>query len=99
MTKNHYLLEKYKGAIPLLPNGDNDKYTDLYFYLIQASLFADQKSGITRSELTKLMNTSANTTSKRLDSIDKKLLIINKQDKAFCYRLNLDEFNRIILDQ
>lgn len=99
LEERRQLLDKYHSAIPLLPMGEDDKYKQLYFYLIQASLFADSKLGITRSELISLMNLSANTINKKLEAIDDQLLQVNKKGRAYCYRLNLEALDKLIFNQ
>lgn len=98
LQKRYELLKKYESAISLLPMGENDKYSTLYFYLIQASLFADPKSGISMNDLTHLMGLSNVTIRNRLNKIGDNLLKTNKHDKAFFYSLNLKAVDKIVFE-
>lgn len=99
LEERRQLLEKYSNAILLLPKGNDDKYKNLYFYLIQASLFADPESGITMNELTSLMKTSTSTVNRRLGDIGSQLIQVNKHGRTFYFKLNLEELDKLMLNQ
>ena len=96
LEKRIVLLEKFSSLIKELPMGDDRKYYDLYSLLIQAGLFADRESGISLAELSELMNVSSVTAAKRLNAIDNRLLIINKQGNTNLYRINTDVLDEML---
>ena len=88
--------EIFNNFIPrleALPNAENENYKNLYFYLLQASLFSEL--GISTSDLLKCLNISRPTLQKRLKVIDKQqlLITINQSPHKF-YKLNLDVVNK-----
>lgn len=78
-----------------LPYGNDEKYSNLYFCLLQAALFSE--IGISTSDLLEIMNISRPTLQKRLKDIESNnLLITEMRDSNKFYQLNLDELrNRI----
>ena len=84
----------YREIVQYLPNGLNDKYMDLYDYLIQASLFSE--NGISTQELMSYQHISRATLSNRLSSISEQgLLIKNASGNIRYYKLNLDEVEKL----
>ena len=82
-------LELFAKQLASLPYGNDEKYSSLYYYLLQASLFSE--IGISTSELLQYLNVSRPTLLKRLNNIDESnLLITEKRDLNKFYQLNLD---------
>ena len=82
-------LELFAKQLASLPSGNDEKYSRLYYYLLQASLFSE--IGISTSELLQYLNVSRPTLQKRLNNIDESnLLITEKRDLNKFYQLNLD---------
>lgn len=82
-------LELFEKQLASLPYGSDEKYSRLYYYLLQASLFSE--IGISTSELLQYLNVSRPTLLKRLNNIDESnLLITEKRDLNKFYQLNLD---------
>lgn len=82
---NHYL-----KAIPLLPEGTNQKLSNVYDYLVQATLFAEH--GISTKELIENTGESRNTIKKRLLTIESYGLLTEKKngnEKFFTLNLNV----------
>jgi len=81
-------LELYAKKLEDLPYDKTEKFGQLYYFLLQASLFSE--IGILISELLEYLNISRPTLLKRLNEIDKHgLLITEKRDSNKFYRLNL----------
>lgn len=82
-------LEVLSKLLEALPHGKDEKYSRLYYYLLQASLFSE--IGISISELLNYLNITRPTLLKRINEIDKyNLLIIEKRDSNKFYQLNLE---------
>ncbi|MBR3987735.1 MAG: Fic family protein [Clostridia bacterium] len=82
---NHYL-----KAIPYLPEGTNQKLSNVYDYLVQATLFAEH--GISTKELIENTGESRNTIKKRLATIESNGLLAEKKngnEKFFTLNLNV----------
>ena len=99
LEKRNALLNKYRKAIPSLPDAMTDRMHDLYHILIQASLFAEH--GISTGELTTNMKCSYTTLKKSLDAVSKNGLLIKvKVGKENCYSLDLDRLdNQLLLNK
>ncbi|NLA70272.1 MAG: Fic family protein [Clostridiales bacterium] len=83
-------LERFSRSIEKLPNGLDEKYKDLYFILLQASLFSE--IGISISNLLYHLKISRPTLQKRLKYIDdNNLLTTEKRGPNKFYQLNLKE--------
>ena len=97
-----YALEKrleqlthYGKCIIFLPKGADEKYSDLYFLLIQASLFSE--SGISTKELMDVMKLSRSTVTNRLNTLSDYGLIIKKTlGNIRCYSLDIDKIDTIM---
>ena len=93
LQKRYHWLMYYREIVQYLPNGLNDKYMDLYDYLIQASLFSE--NGISTQELMSYLHISRATLSNRLSLISEQgLLIKNASGNIRYYKLNLDKAER-----
>lgn len=80
----------YLKAIPLLPEGTNQKLSNVYDYLVQATLFAEH--GISTKELIENTGESRNTIKKRLLTIESYGLLNEKKngnEKFFTLNLNV----------
>ena len=78
-----------------MPYGNDEKYSRLYYYLLQASLFSE--IGISTGELLQYLNVSRPTLQKRLKNIDESnLLITEKRDLNKFYQLNLNTLAAMI---
>lgn len=84
----------YTKLITKLPFGDNPKYQDLYYILIQAALFSD--SGISTNELLEVQKITFNTLIKRINSIPDRFIIKNKIKNSNCYMINLASIDKFI---
>lgn len=82
-------LEVFAKQLAALPNGEDEKYSHLYYYLLQASLFSE--IGISIGELLDYLKITRPTLLKRLNVIEEhNLLNIEKRDSKKFYRLNLE---------
>jgi Fic family protein len=88
LTERAHRLEVLNEQIASLSHGTDEKYSRLYYYLLQASLFSE--IGISTKELLEYLDISRPTLQRRLDEIDKHdLLITEKRNSNKFYRLNL----------
>jgi predicted transcriptional regulator len=88
-------LQYYDSAIKFLPYGNDKKYYEIYFLLVQAALFSE--NGITTKELLDNTELSRSTLTKRLNQISKTSLLDNKTiSKEKHYQLNLNLVDKII---
>lgn len=95
LEKRNNMLRHYRFLIDTM-TAPEDKYTyNLYDYLIQASLFADD--GISTHELEFYLDTSYNTLRKKLKAIPEDWIIKIKQGSSCFYRLNLDKIDEQII--
>lgn len=79
----------YREKISLLPDGLNNKFSNLYYLLLQASLFSEY--GISTGELMKALGISRVTLLKRIECLNNNNLIIVKSvSNAHYYNLNLN---------
>lgn len=82
-------LEVFAKQLAALPNGEDEKYSHLYYCLLQASLFSE--IGISIGELLDYLKITRPTLLKRLNVIEEhNLLHIEKRDSKKFYRLNLE---------
>lgn len=82
-------LEVFAKQLTALPNGEDEKYSHLYYYLLQASLFSE--IGISIGELLDYLKITRPTLLKRLNVIEEhNLLHIEKRDSKKFYQLNLE---------
>lgn len=89
LVEKSNMLELFAKQLSSLPYGNDEKYSRLYYYLLQASLFSE--IGISTGELLQYLNVSRPTLQKRLKNIDESnLLITEKRDLNKFYQLNLD---------
>ncbi len=91
LEKRNNMLRHYRSMIETLPDSEDNNIYDLYYYLIQASLFAND--GISTGELMKYLDMSYNTLRKKLKVIPAELLIKSKQGNNCFYRLDLDKID------
>ena len=85
----------YQKCIIRLPEGANEKYSRLYFLLIQASLFAE--NGISTQELMDVLNLSRSTVANRIKDLSFYDLIIKKTSGNIrCYSIDLDKIDKIM---
>lgn len=100
LVKRYEQLKHYSDTIQHLPNGLNEKYVDIYFLLIQASLFSE--NGISTQEIMEVSRLSRTTITNRLKTLSEDNLIIKKTfGNMRCYSLNLDvvdELAALVLD-
>ena len=94
MEERLYQLDHYVSLIQIFPYGISNKFSELYYLLIQASLFSED--GITKKELEVLLSVCPNTISNRIKILDKEHLIITKKiDGRNYYCLNLEKADQI----
>ena len=95
LTEKAKKLKLFAKQLASLPYGNDEKYSRLYYYLLQASLFSE--IGISTTELLKYLNVSRPTLLKRLNNIDESnLLVTEKRDLNKFYQLNLDTLAKMI---
>lgn len=95
LTEKAKKLELFAKQLASLPYGNDEKYSRLYYYLLQASLFSE--IGISTTELLKYLNVSRPTLLKRLNNIDESnLLVTEKRDLNKFYQLNLDTLAEMV---
>lgn len=97
LDKRNNMLRHYCSFSKALPASNDNKIHDLYNYLIQAALFAND--GISTNELEEYLDISYNTLSKYFKKIPAELLIKNKQGNRCFYKLNLDKFDEQIMQK
>ena len=93
--KRNNMLRHYCSLIETLPASEDNDIFDLYNYLIQAALFAND--GISTGELMNYLDMSYNTLRKKLKIIPSELLIKSKQGNNCLYRLDLDKIDEQII--
>lgn len=94
LSKRYEQLSYYRKCILSLPYGTNEKYSEIYDLLIQASLFAE--NGINTQELIEATGASRTTISNRLKLLSENNLIIKKSfGNIRCYRLDLNMVDKI----
>lgn len=94
LIKRYEQLKHYQKQIMRLPDGLDEKYSSIYFILIQASLFSE--NGIGTQELIDTLNISRTTVTNRLKELSKYGVIIKKNvGNMRCYSLNLDLVDEI----
>ena len=76
LVKRYEQLKHYSDTIQHLPNGLNEKYVDIYFLLIQASLFSE--NGISTQEIMEVSRLSRTTITNRLKTLSEDNLIMKK---------------------
>lgn len=91
LEKRNNMLRHYRTLIETLPASEDNDIFDLYYYLIQAALFAND--GISTGELMKYLDMSYNTLKRKLKIIPSELLIKSKQGNNCYYRLDLDKLD------
>ncbi len=97
LEKRLYQLERYFQCIPNLPYASKQKYFDLYYLLIQASLFSE--NGISTQELMDLTKVSRTTVTNRLKVLSNEQLIIKKHlGNICCYSLDLNTVDKLCSD-
>lgn len=95
LEKRNNMLRYYQSLIDTaICPGDKCIY-NLYDYLIQASLFAD--NGISTHELEYYLDTSYNTLRKKFKEIPENWIIKIKQGRSCLYRLDLDKLDEQII--
>lgn len=89
------LLIYYSDAIPYFYKGLDKKYDNIYYQLVQATLFSE--NGITIKELTVTNELSKSTIISRLNEIKKSEILIEKKiGKSNYYNLDLEKVDQII---
>ncbi len=89
-------LNYYEDAIKTFPANDTKRIDDIYYYLVQASLFSEL--GISTQELMSLMNITYATLSNSIKRIPTNLIIKKQHGHKCFYSLNLDEASNYIRD-
>jgi Fic family protein len=94
LSERAHRLEVLNEQLPSLPYGKDEKYSRLYYILLQASLFSE--IGIPTRELLEYLRISRPTLQKRLNDIDKhNLLITERRDSNKFYQLKLETIMRM----
>ncbi len=87
-------LEYYKDVIAKLPGGNKGEIYEMYWYLVQASLFSD--SGISIDDLQKCINVTYNTLNSRKKQIPADLITENKYERKKYFMLNLENVDKYL---
>ena len=85
-------LERYYELLNVILAGENEHVYDLYYILIQATLFSD--SGITAKELAHYIKISETTLRSMLKNIPQGLLVTDKREREFHYLMDLEELDQ-----
>lgn len=94
LSERAHRLEVLNEQLASLPYGKDEKYSQLYYILLQASLFSE--IGIPTRELLEYLRISRPTLQKRLNDIDKhNLLITERRDSNKFYQLKLETIMRM----
>lgn len=94
LLKRYEQLSHYSNSMKFLPYGTNPKYAQIYYLLIQASLFAE--NGISTQELIEATDTSRTTIANRLKLLSNNNLIIKESiGNLRSYKLNLSVVDEI----
>ena len=97
LTRRSEQFHKLEGEINALPYGEDGKYCDLYYLLLQAALFSE--NGISIKDLVAMLNISKPTLSNRIRAINEEGLIKEtNMDKHKFYSLDIDRM-KDMLDQ
>lgn len=94
LEKRNNMLQHYRSLIDTMTSLKDKYIYNLYDYLIQASLFADE--GISTHELEFYLDTSYNTLRKNIKAIPEDWIIKIKQGSSCFYRLDLDKLDEEI---
>jgi len=95
LREKAHRLELFSKQLEKMPYGNDKKYSSLYHYLLQASLFSE--IGISTSELLEYLKLSRPTLQKKLNNIEKhNLLITERRGSKKYYQLNLEELVKTI---
>lgn len=95
LEKRAAQLAYYQRRRILLPEASDARMDDLYSFLIQAALFSE--NGISKNELTRLLNISRSTLQKMLSVAESAgLLRMNVKKRMKHYALELDKFDELI---
>lgn len=94
LKKRKEKLDFYGNCINSLPNSDDEQIAQLYYLLVQASLFSED--GISKKELQNYMHMSYNTLKSRLDKIPEELIVVKQSGKSKHYMLNLQKVDLMI---
>lgn len=84
----------YRDAIKDLPSGTEDEMYEMYWYLVQASLFSD--NGISLEELQDCMDVTYNTLNNRKKRIFSDLITENKYGRKKYFKLNLENAKKYL---
>ena len=94
LVKRYEQLSHYQKCMMYLPYGMTPKYAQIYYLLIQASLFAE--NGISTQELMEATDTSRTTMANRLKLLsDNNLIIKESMGNIRCYKLDLSVVDEI----
>lgn len=92
LERRYNQFEKYKKTIHNLPNGQEEKYSRLYYLLLQAALFSNE--GISNKELSAYLLVAPGTVQHRLNQMPEGLIIRNKSGRQYKYLLNMQEVDK-----
>jgi Fic family protein len=87
-------LNSYTGQLKALPHSGDKRYSDIYYVLLQATLFSER--GISLKEMATGFGISYSTADKRLKSIPDELIVKKIADRTGHYYLNLEYFDELI---
>ncbi len=93
LDRRHSDLERFEILLDSHPLGQNPRYRDLVYHLIQAGLFSEM--GISTKQLSRCLNLTYTPLKSRLNTLQThNLLLVEKNGTEKFYKLNLDEFER-----
>lgn len=94
LEKRKEKLDFYADRIHLLPYGNDLQIGQIYYLLVQASLFSE--NGISKKELEECMGMSYNTLRSRMDKIPEELISVKQSGRSKYYMLNLKNTDALI---
>lgn len=88
------LLDYYHSKLFLLPNASKEIITDIYFHLVQATLFSEV--GINKNDMVQSMQISRSTLDSNFKKIPESLYAVVSVGKTKHYSFRLGEFDKLI---
>lgn len=93
LEKRYYALEHYRQLIYVLPYGMDSKFAELYFILMQASLFSE--NGISTQSLMEALDVSRQTITNRIKALPEELIVKKSFGSMNFYSINLDAVDKM----
>ncbi len=86
-------LERYRDYLQVILKDSDDKLYELYYMLIQASLFSD--NGVIVDTMARHVSVSESTLRKMLKDIPQDLLVIDRSEREYHYSFDLNKLDEL----